>query len=117
MLLYQDIITGDELVSDAYPMYALMPPLRSVYTGSWNLAAYRKLVDDIVYEVESQLITIKEGADVNIGANPSAEEQEEALADGAKQVNNVVNSFRLQTTAFDKKSYLTHLKVRCSYPL
>ena len=25
-------------------------------------------------------------------------------------VNNVVNSFRLQSTSFDKKSYLTHLK-------
>jgi hypothetical protein len=37
------------------------------------------------------------------GGNPSAEEQEEALADGAEQVNNVVHSFRLQQTSFDKK--------------
>jgi hypothetical protein len=85
-------------------------------------------VDDIVYEVDCQTITVKEGADVNIGsfilfsldntcdiftqgANPSAEEQEEATEDGAKTVNNVVHSFRLQTTAFDKKSFLTYLKV------
>lgn len=64
-----------------------------------------------MYEVESQLIVIKEG-EVNIGGNPSAEEQEEALADGAQQVNNVVHSFRLQRTTFDKKSYLTYLKVQ-----
>jgi hypothetical protein len=44
------------------------------------------------------------------GANASAEEQEEGVEDGAQQVNNVVNSFRLQSTSFDKKSYLTHLK-------
>lgn len=74
------------------------------------------------------MITIKEG-DVDIGANASAEEQAEALEDGAQtvcqepspvcwpdvephgsQVNNVVFSFRLQSTAFDKKSYMTYLK-------
>ena len=37
------------------------------------------------------------------GANPSAEEAEEALAEGAEQKNNVVHSFRLQATQFDKK--------------
>jgi hypothetical protein len=35
---------------------------------------------------------------------------EEALESGAEQVNNVVHSFRLQKTQFDKKSYLSHLK-------
>jgi len=33
------------------------------------------------------------------------------VEDGAIMVNNVVHSFRLQSTAFDKKSYLTYLKV------
>lgn len=47
---------------------------------------------------------------VDTGANASAEEAEEALEDGASLVNNVVNSFRLQSTAFDKKSYLAYLK-------
>lgn len=55
------------------------------------------------------MIVVKEG-DVDIGANPSAEEQEEALEAGASQVNNVVHSFRLQSTQFDKKSFLTYLK-------
>ncbi|KAI0081768.1 translationally controlled tumor-associated [Panus rudis PR-1116 ss-1] len=89
MLLYSDIITGDEMCSDAFPI---------------------KLIDDIAYEVDCQMITVKPGADVDIGANPSAEEGGEDVDDTAIQVNNVVYSFRLQSTQFDKKSYLTHLK-------
>ncbi|KAF8974521.1 translationally-controlled tumor protein [Flammula alnicola] len=89
MLLFEDLLTGDELFSDAFPM---------------------KEVDGIVYEVDCQMITVKAGADVDIGANPSAEEQEEGLEEGASQVNNVVHSFRLAQTSFDKKSYLTYLK-------
>ncbi|KAK0453695.1 translationally controlled tumor-associated [Armillaria borealis] len=89
MLLYEDVISGDEMFSDAFPL---------------------KLVDDIVFEVDCQTITIKPGADVDIGANPSAEEQDEGLEEGATQVNNVVHSFRLQSTAFDKKSFLLYLK-------
>ncbi|KAI0921127.1 hypothetical protein AcW1_004791 [Taiwanofungus camphoratus] len=89
MLLYSDIISDDEMFSDAFPI---------------------KLIDDIVYEVDCSMITVKAGADVDIGANPSADDQEEALEEGAAQVNNVVYSFRLQSTQFDKKSYLTYLK-------
>lgn len=48
--------------------------------------------------------------DTDTGANASAEEAEEGVEDGAVQVNNVVNSFRLNQTSFDKKSYLSHLK-------
>nr|XP_031860914.1 uncharacterized protein CI109_003641 [Kwoniella shandongensis]KAA5527986.1 hypothetical protein CI109_003641 [Kwoniella shandongensis] len=70
MLIYQDVITGDEMVSDAFPL---------------------KEVNDIAYEVECSMIIVKEG-DVDIGANPSAEEAEEALEAGASQ------------------SYLTYLK-------
>ncbi|PPQ98542.1 hypothetical protein CVT24_004033 [Panaeolus cyanescens] len=88
MLLYQDILSGDEMFSDAFPV---------------------KLVDDIVYEVDCAMITVKDG-DVDIGANPSAEEQDEGVEDGAQTVNNVVHSFRLQPTSFDKKSYLSYLK-------
>jgi len=88
MLLYTDVISGDEMFSDAFPL---------------------KEIDDVAYEVDCALLVVKEG-DVNIGANPSAEEMEEALEDGAKQVNNVVHSFRFQPTQFDKKAYLTYLK-------
>ncbi|KAF8076446.1 translationally controlled tumor-associated [Lyophyllum atratum] len=93
MLLYEDIITGDEMFSDAFP-------LKTVKAGDV----------DVAYEVDCQLVTVKPGADIDIGANPSAEDADEALEDGATQVNNVVHSFRLQSTQFDKKSYLTYLK-------
>ncbi|CAI6085450.1 hypothetical protein V2G26_020614 [Clonostachys chloroleuca] len=88
MIIYKDIITEDEIISDSYDL---------------------KLIDDIVYEADCAMIT--EGAvEVNTGANASAEEADEALEDAEVKVNNIVHSFRLQTTAFDKKSYLTYLK-------
>ena len=88
MKLYIDKISGDEMVSDGYQVQE---------------------VDDIVYEVDAATITIQDG-EVDIGGNPSAEEQAEALENGAEQVINLVHSFRLQATSFDKKSYLAYLK-------
>jgi len=88
MLLFSDVVTGDEMFSDAFPV---------------------KLCDDVVYEVDAAMVIQKDG-DVDIGANPSAEEKEEALADGAVTVNNIVYTFRLQQTSFDKKAFLTYLK-------
>jgi hypothetical protein len=68
-----------------------------------------KEVDGVVYEVDCAMIT--EGAvQVNTGANASAEEAEEELDDAEVKVNNVINSFRLQNTSFDKKTFLTYLK-------
>lgn len=62
MLLYEDILTGDELFSDAFPVYD--PSL--VY---WSLGSlfYSKEVEGIVYEVDCQMILVKPGADVDIG--------------------------------------------------
>ncbi|KAG9054532.1 hypothetical protein FS842_004893 [Serendipita sp. 407] len=88
MLLYEDIITGAEMFSDAFPV---------------------KEVDGIVYEVDCAMITIKEG-DVDIGANPSAEEQEEGTDSSAQTVNNVIHSFRLQQMNFDLASWKAHIK-------
>ena len=44
------------------------------------------------------------------GANASAEEAEDALEEGSETVNNLVYSFRLQPTQFDKKTYFSYLK-------
>lgn len=88
MIIYKDVISGDELLSDAYPINE---------------------VDGAVLEANCDLVTVKEG-DVDIGANPSAEEGDEALEDGAQTVNNIVYSFRLQQTQFDKKSFTTYIK-------
>ena len=90
MQLYTDKVSGDEMFSDGYDF---------------------KEIDDIVYEVDAANMVVQEG-DVDIGANPSAEEQQEALENGGQQVINIVHSFRLQPTTFDKKTYLTYLKVR-----
>jgi hypothetical protein len=46
----------------------------------------------------------------DIGANASAEEADEGLDDQVIKVNNIVHSFRLQSTSFDKKSFLAYLK-------
>lgn len=84
----QDILTDDEIISDSYDL---------------------KEIDGVVYEADCSRITI--GADnIDIGANASAEEAEEGVEDSAKQVIDVVHSFRLNETQFDKKSYLTYLK-------
>ncbi|UZJ51549.1 hypothetical protein CBS101457_000869 [Exobasidium rhododendri] len=88
MKLYSDKVSGDEMFSDGYDF---------------------KEIDDIVYEVDAAMQVVQEG-NVDIGANPSAEEEQEALDNGGQQVINIVHSFRLQPTSFDKKSYLTYLK-------
>ncbi|OAA78385.1 Translationally controlled tumor protein [Akanthomyces lecanii RCEF 1005] len=88
MLIYKDILTDDEIISDSYDL---------------------KLVDNIVYEADCAMIT--EGAVVvNTGANASAEEADEGVEDADIKVNNIINSFRLQSTQFDKKGYLVYLK-------
>ncbi|EGW34533.1 uncharacterized protein SPAPADRAFT_59964 [Spathaspora passalidarum NRRL Y-27907] len=88
MIIFTDVISGDELLSDAYDV---------------------KLVNGAVYEADCQMVTVGQG-DIDIGANPSAEDADEALEDGAETVNNVVYSFRLQQTQFDKKSFTTYIK-------
>ncbi|KZZ90730.1 Translationally-controlled tumor protein [Moelleriella libera RCEF 2490] len=88
MIIFKDIITGDEIISDSYDL---------------------KEVDNIVYEADCAMIT-EEAVHVDTGANASAEEADEALEDAAVKVNNIVHSFRLQSTSFDKKGYLAYLK-------
>ena len=71
MLLYKDIISDDEMFSDAFPMFVAslicilqcFLPFQSLLTE----CADSKVVDDIVYEVECLLITVKAGADIDIG--------------------------------------------------
>jgi len=88
MIIFKDILTDDEIISDSYDL---------------------KEVGGVVYEADCAMIT--EGAvQVDIGANASAEETEEQLDDSVQKFNNIVHSFRLQSTQFDKKSYMGYLK-------
>ncbi|GMM49099.1 Tma19 protein [Starmerella bacillaris] len=90
MLIYTDIFTEDELFSSAFDV---------------------KEVDGVVYEVDAAMIKVKPGADVDIGANPSAEGGDDGADDvDVIQVNNVVYNSRLQETSFDKKSYVSYIK-------
>ncbi len=90
MIIYKDIFSDDELLSDAYPI---------------------KEVDGVVYEADCSMIQVKEGEDVDIGANPSAEGgEEDVVEEGVQTVNNVVYSFNLQPTTFDKKSFMIYIK-------
>ncbi|KAF7194356.1 Translationally-controlled tumor protein-like [Pseudocercospora fuligena] len=88
MIIYNDIITGDEIISDSYDL---------------------KEIDGVAYEANCSKITIGP-VDVNTGANASAEEAEEGADDAAQTVIDIVHSFRLNETAFDKKGYLSYLK-------
>ncbi|KAL5598802.1 hypothetical protein BROUX41_003864 [Berkeleyomyces rouxiae] len=88
MIIYKDTLTGDEMISDSYDL---------------------KEVGGVVYEADCAMIT-EGNVEINIGANASAEEAEEVLEDAVVKVNNIVHSFRLQSTSFDKKSYLSYLK-------
>ncbi|KAI1143913.1 translationally-controlled tumor protein [Hypoxylon sp. FL0543] len=90
MIIYRDALTEakDELLSDSFKL---------------------KEVDGVAYEADCAMIEIG-AVDVDTGANASAEEADEGIEDSAQKVNNIIHSFRLQPTSFDKASYLTYLK-------
>ncbi|KAL1598210.1 hypothetical protein SLS59_006894 [Nothophoma quercina] len=88
MIIFKDIITDDEIISDSYDL---------------------KLIDDVVYEADCKKINVG-GETFDTGANASAEEAEEGADDSVETKIDVVYSFRLNETGFDKKGYLTYLK-------
>merc|ERR1712137_58407 len=88
MIIYKDIITEGEIISDSYDI---------------------KEIDGVVYEADCRKITIG-GETFDTGANASAEEAEEGADDQQETKIDVVHSFRLNETGFDKKGYLTYLK-------
>ncbi|KAL9577598.1 MAG: hypothetical protein Q9212_006264 [Teloschistes hypoglaucus] len=97
MIIFKDIVSGDEIISDTYPLIEK---------------------DDAIYEIDCKKVTV--GNDnIDIGANPSAEEAEEGVDDNSKQVIDIVHGFRLNflgdeesgTRLFGtKKDYMGHLK-------
>ncbi|KAL3349675.1 hypothetical protein AABB24_022658 [Solanum stoloniferum] len=92
MLVYQDLLTGDELLSDSFP--------------------YKELENGMLWEVQGKWV-VQGAVDVNIGANPSAEGggEDEGVDDQAVKVVDIVDTFRLQEQpAFDKKQFVTFIK-------
>lgn len=64
MLIYQDVLTGDEMLSDAFPMYVYTPH-NPTFPGA-DRSVCSKEIGDIAYEVDCANIIIKEG-EVDIG--------------------------------------------------
>ena len=92
MLVYQDMLTGDELLSDSFP--------------------YKEAHNGVLWEVEGKWV-VKGAVDVNIGANPSAEGggEDEGGDDQAVKVVDIVDTFRLQEQPpFDKKQFVAYIK-------
>lgn len=92
MIIFEDIITGNELCSDAYSM--------------------TEICDGFFYEVPGKWVVVGD-VDVDIGANPSAEggEGEEGVDPSSKRVVDIVDAFRLQEApSMDKKSYMAAIK-------
>lgn len=91
MIIYKDILTGDELFTDSNKL---------------------NLIDDCLYEVLCTHVTRRQGDIVLDGANPSAEDgddlggTDEAVESGLDLVLNQ----KLQVTSFNKADYKTYLK-------
>lgn len=91
MIIYKDLITGDEMFTDSNKL---------------------TLVDDCLYEVLCTHVTRRQGEIVLPGANPSAEDEPEA-GGSDEQVESgldLVLNQRLNPTSFDKSTYKTYLK-------
>ncbi|KAK8967643.1 hypothetical protein KSP40_PGU009428 [Platanthera guangdongensis] len=92
MLVYQDHLTGDELLSDSF--------------------SYKEIENGMLWEVQGKWV-VKGSVDVNIGANPSAEgaDDDEGVDDQAVKVVDIIDTFRLQEQpSFDKKQFLAFMK-------
>jgi hypothetical protein len=94
MLVYQDLVSGDELLSDSF--------------------TYKELFNGVLWEVEGKWVT--QGAldvDAFIGANASAEGggEDEGVEDAPAKVVDIVDTFRLQEQPpFDKKGFMAYMK-------
>eukprot|EP00918_Siedleckia_nematoides_P052341 GHVU01114420.1.p1 GENE.GHVU01114420.1~~GHVU01114420.1.p1 ORF type:complete len:171 (-),score=36.65 GHVU01114420.1:412-924(-) len=92
MIIFKDLISGDELFSDTYPI--------------------ERIHDGAVLKVKGKHVTQSLGVDDRLlGANPSAEGGDEGEVDEASVSGiDVVIAHRLIETNFDKKSYQMYIK-------
>jgi len=92
MLVYVDIVSGKEVCTDSYPS--------------------QTKVDGAVMVVESKRVT-RQDAEVDIGANASAEgadEDEKVESSGPKTVINIVDAHQLTKTELSAKEFKATLK-------
>jgi len=98
MIIFKDIVSGDEIISDSYPMVEK---------------------DDAVYEIDCKKISKGTENNFDTGANASAEEADETLEDGGSTVIDIVDNFRYNYLGDEatqsrlytsKKDYASQLK-------
>ncbi|XP_077153478.1 translationally-controlled tumor protein [Ranitomeya variabilis] len=92
MIIFKDILTGDEMFSDIY--------------------VYKETSDGLCIEVDGKIVTRMEGQidDALIGGNASAECQEETSEASKISGVDVVLNHKLEETAFTKESYKQYIK-------
>ncbi len=90
MRVYKCIVTGDELFTDTYPIE----------------------LKDGLYKIKGKYVTRSDKVnDCLLGANPSAEEQEEGADENSTSGIDVVLDNRLMPTAFgSKKEFQAYFK-------
>eukprot|EP00922_Rhytidocystis_sp_ex-Travisia-forbesii_P000176 GHVS01000276.1.p1 GENE.GHVS01000276.1~~GHVS01000276.1.p1 ORF type:complete len:202 (+),score=35.94 GHVS01000276.1:77-607(+) len=97
MIVYKDIISGDEICSDSYQQ---MPP----YDDESLL--------DVAFEVKSNRIA-KGGDNFGISHNTEADDESGATTTGdesKKMVIDIIDSFKLQESPFSKKDFQLYIK-------
>jgi hypothetical protein len=91
MIIYKDLVSGDEMFSDTYKI--------------------EKTHDGVILKVTGKHTTRSTDVDPSLlGANPSAEGGEEDLESASETGIDVILSHRLVETQFDKKSYQRYIK-------
>lgn len=92
MRVYFDVFSGDEMLSDSYPMTLIY--------------------DEAAFEVPSRMIT-KGSVQVDIGRGNQfggGGEDEEVADDNEEKVNDILSAFTLNEVGFSKKEYANYIK-------
>ncbi|XP_062258571.1 translationally-controlled tumor protein homolog [Platichthys flesus] len=91
MIIYKDIVTGDEMFTDAFPI--------------------KEVHDGFMFEVEGKRVCRTETIDDNLlGANPSAEEMSEGNDAATSSGIDIILNHKLSPSPFDKKTYVSYIK-------
>lgn len=91
MIIYKDIITGDEMFSDIYKI--------------------KESSNGILIEVEGKMVSRTEDIDDSlIGANASADAPDEGCDSSTVSGIDIILNHKLQETSFTKESYKSYIK-------
>ncbi|KAJ8013024.1 hypothetical protein DPEC_G00049010 [Dallia pectoralis] len=91
MIIYKDIVTGDEMFSDIYKI--------------------KESPNGLLFEVEGKMVSRTEDIDESLlGANASAELQNDGCESSMVSGVDIVLNHKLQETSFTKDSYKRYIK-------